>query len=167
MGTVLTETKKHLKGKRMDLVDLKRKLIQTGELIDPTQMDTYSEKTVAYTLIKNGIKTVPQFQLDKYTFDFKLVGYPVLIEVDGNVHAKLEVRHKDYRKDRVAQKRGFKVLRYSNEELKESTNNLIQEVRAVMKKTGRSPYELVIYQQSWWESVKLWWMKRKQKTNPQ
>lgn len=162
MGVVMSGAKKFLDGKSMDLMELKQKLIQTGELIDPKAMDTGHEKKVAFALAKYNLRVVPQHKLGKYVFDFKVVNYPILIEIDGNVHNMKKVREKDYRKDRMAQKLGFKVLRYSNRELSESTNNIVQEMRAVMKKTGKQPHELVIYKMSFIESLKLWWKKRRE-----
>jgi len=130
--------------KKKDFIDIQRELYKNGELMNQEVTDTKSELVIGQKLIDNHIYVIPQFKVGDYPFDLKIKEYPILIEVDGSIHNEYERRVKDYRKDRYAQKRGFLVLRFTNEEGL-TPLNIVEEVKSFIRNSGKSPKEIWLY----------------------
>lgn len=145
--------------KSKDMRDLQRELTRNGEMINETNTVTYSEKILGQALIDHGIKLVPSFKLSDKEFDIKLFDYPILIEVDGSIHNNVNKRQKDYSKDRMAQIKGFKVLRFSNEEIK-NISGPIKQIQECIKSSGKQPRIAFIYPLTFWEQIKMWWIRK-------
>jgi very-short-patch-repair endonuclease len=144
--------------KKMDLRDLQRELTKNGELITSDNTVTRHESKLGQALIDAGIKVVPGFMLDGKQFDFKVWEFPVLIEVDGGVHNDSSKRIKDYAKDRVAQIRGYRVLRYSNDEVQSHIDNVVRQIRAMVSYCGRQPRQVFIYPLSIYEQIRFFFL---------
>ena len=139
----MIETIKRVLKKKTDFNDLKAILARNGELINYETVETGSEDKFGQKLINSGINVLTQFKVEEFTFDFKIFHYPILIEIDGEVHEELQRRQKDYIKDRYAQRMGYQVLRFSNQEV--HTTLFIQEVQSAIRNCTRSPRELWLY----------------------
>lgn len=146
--------------KKISLRDLVNELEQRGELFKERPMlATSTENILLKALKQNKIEVIQQFSLSGRCFDFKVYHYPVLIEVDGGVHKEERKRLMDYRKDRFVQRRGYKVLRYSNGEIQNNVKRVIWEIKTTMYYCGYQPKEVHLYPLSIWEQIKVWWRK--------
>ncbi len=141
----MTEIKNIIK-KRMDLHDVQKILARNGELCNDDMVMTPMENKLGQALVENNIKIIPNFMLENKSFDFKLFHYPVLIECDGGYHKEEKSRLRDYRKDRIAQKRGFKVLRFTNFEIHNDTHSCVQQINAIIKRIKQQPREIWLCQ---------------------
>lgn len=143
--------------KRRNLEDIQKEMIEKGELINTDVTETHSEHKFGQMLIDAGIKIKPQFIVGEYTFDLKVLRYPVLIEIDGSVHNKTTVRDKDNQKARYAMKQGFRVIRFSNREIsQEQQSHLVREVKDILADCIKCPREVQLYPLGIFEQVKRW-----------
>lgn len=142
--------------KKRNLSDIQKELVNSGELINEEIVVTETENRLGNALIINNIKIIPQFIINGISFDFKILNYPILIECDGGVHSLKDRRLKDYRKDRLAQSKGFKVLRFANGEINNQLNKCIEEIKNVIDNSDKSPREVVLYPISIFELIKRW-----------
>jgi very-short-patch-repair endonuclease len=147
--------------RRRNLADIQRELAQNGEIMTDQMTVTKTENRLGQALIDSGLEVVAQFELDGRSFDLKILTYPILIEVDGSIHATFDKRQNDYRKDRYAQRRGYKILRFTNDEINDDKQigRIITEVKSMIYRVGHSPREIHVYPLSIPEQIKLWWKK--------
>lgn len=136
-----------------NLEEIQKELVKKGEFLPENCLDTKSENKIGQELLKQGIKVVPQYKIKEWKFDFKLLEYPILIEIDGDVHNYKRRRHKDYPKDRYAQGLGFKVLRFSNHEVKHLLPIIVNEIKIIMNSVKRQPKIVWIYKMSIREQI--------------
>lgn len=153
---------------RTSLEEMQKILVKNGELMNNQTTVTLCENILGQALIDAGIQVIPQFKVDENVFDLKIFHYPILIEVDGGVHKDPNVRVKDYRKDRMAQRKGFKVLRFANGEVQYELHNAVEQIKATIAKCGQQPKEVWLYPLSPWEQLKRWYKewRKKNETNP-
>lgn len=138
----------------MNLLDVQRELTKRGELITSTNTGTKSETIAGEKLLNAGIRLLPQFKFGSWSFDYKVKGKPLLIEIDGKVHELQDKKQRDYEKERFAQIRGFRILRFTN---KEAWNgNIVKEVQDMLGNLESSPTEIIIYKQSFVEQIAEW-----------
>ena len=144
--------------RKISLEDLKKEYLDRGELVNYQTADTLSEFLLGKELLIAGFKVFPQHKIGDYRFDYKLRDYPILIELDGGVHNEVEVRQKDYRKDRYALARGFRVVRFSNDEVNsfEGRKKCAQETREIARLIQHSPKEVEVYSVGIVEQIKHW-----------
>ena len=88
---------------------------------------------------KNNIRLVPDFKIGEIRYDFHVLNYPLIIEVDGGIHNDNEKRKRDYRKDRLALKHGYRVIRFSNEEINNKMHEVYKEFMEVYENIGKIP----------------------------
>jgi len=138
--------------KKMSYDDIKRQLAKSGELINRENTVTPSENAFGNNLIKAGIAVIPQFKVGDYEFDFKIEKFPVLIEVDGEVHKLEERAEKDYIKWRYAVKRGFIVVRFTNKE--SYSRYAVEEVQKIIANCTKVPREIWLYKYSFFDWLK-------------
>lgn len=153
--------KKVLMKKKTSLHDIQKILATKGELCNDMTTETRSEKVLGQALIDEGIQVVSDFKIGGKSFDFKVYHYPILLEVDGVYHTEKKARLRDYKKDRMAQKLGYRVFRFTNGEVNDSLQNCIQEVKACINKVGHVPREIWVYEYTIIDRLKDWWKKRK------
>jgi len=138
------------KGEKYDLHTLQRILTKSGELVPVASGETHAEDKFIELMERHGIKVIPQWRVDKYLFDFKVSEAPILIEIDGGVHNKAQQRQRDYMKDRLAHRKGFVVLRFTNAEVHDgqqgggSEEQFIRELRINLSFVRRSPREVIL-----------------------
>ena len=136
-----------IKKRKFNLLDTQRFLAKNGELCNNTTTKTKSECLLGMALIEDGIQVTHDFRVDNYSFDFKVFHYPILIEVDGGYHNERWARQCDYLKDRKAQNKGFKVLRFTNREVQydNKRKECVDTIRACISKCGLCPREIWLY----------------------
>jgi len=151
---------KIIKNKK-DLLDIQKELVKTGELINCNVTETPSENILGIGLSDLGVKLIPQYKVGDFSFDFKVKGYPVLIEVDGSIHNTNSKRTRDYLKDRYAMLQGFKVIRVSNNEVNSNDKQrIVSEIRQIIGNCIRQPKEIQLYPLTFYEHLKLLFSKK-------
>jgi len=85
-----------------------------------------------------GLKFRRQHQIGDYIVDFYCHDQGLVIELDGKVHATEERRKKDQKRDAYLSSCGFKVLRFQNNELFNSPQQVLDSIaREVTSPSGR------------------------------
>jgi very-short-patch-repair endonuclease len=144
-----------MRGRKINLDEMQAQMARRGEFVTPAMTLTKAEDQMARLLINSGIKITPQFEIDGRSFDFRVLEYPILIEVDGGIHATLEKRLNDYRKDRYVTRRGWKVFRYANSEVKDDKNYLIaKEIKNMIEHTHSCPKLTIYIREDFWSYIK-------------
>jgi len=146
--------------KSRNLADLQKELVKNGELVNETTTETPSENKFGNLMTSNNIKVIASFMLNNRQYDFKLYDYPILIEIDGAIHNEMERRQKDYVKDRYATSKGYRVIRFTNNEIEREQSMVLQSVREVMKGMSKSPRIAYVYPLSIKEQIQYWYYKK-------
>ena len=94
-------------------------------------------------LASNGIKNKYQHQVGSAIYDFLLLDYNVLVEVDGDFHhcnpnsknkipiypIQLKTVANDIRKNRIAEVNNIKLLRFWEKDIKERPHWIIEQLK--------------------------------------
>lgn len=139
--------------KELPVDKLIKEIADSGEFMKEPHSRTLAESRVEVSLREAGIPVIPKHHVGGFEFDMKVLGYAVLIEVDGEIHDMYSKRLKDLRKDRVASMRGFRVLRFANEE---PVDVVVSDVRKVIASLPKVPREVWVSKYSWWSRIKDW-----------
>jgi len=75
----------------------------------------------------------PPKLFDRYIVDFYISELKTIIEVDGSQHFEPERQASDRERDTFFHKKGFRVLRYTNQEIDLQFENVCQDI---LNKTG-------------------------------
>lgn len=143
----------------------RKELENKGERVNTI---TKAEGILAEALHKARISVISQHEVGGRSFDFKVEHYPILIEVDGRIHLTAQKRFLDYRKDRFVQRRGFKVLRFTNTEIiGKDLQRTVNEIRMSMKYCIYQPREIELYPLTLWEQIRMWIKKGEYKWDTQ
>ncbi|WP_347274313.1 type I restriction enzyme endonuclease domain-containing protein [Candidatus Kuenenia sp.] len=98
-----------------------------------------------WELVRNrqfmGLKFRRQHQIGHYIVDFYCHSERLIIEFDGEVHNTSEQRKKDEKRDKYLKSLGNKVLRFSNAELIEDTENVLNTIKKSLSPPGRDGRE--------------------------
>jgi very-short-patch-repair endonuclease len=93
-------------------------------------------------LRRQGYHFRRQAPIDRYIVDFACLAQRVVIEVDGVQHQEPEALAADGARDADLSWRGFKVLRFRNDEVRDSMHGVMLEVLAALgaiEKPGVEP----------------------------
>ncbi len=142
--------------KSKDLHDLQDELARRGELVNDDTADTKYVTQLGQALLDAGIRVKAEHKVGDYSFDLKIWQYPILIEVDGKYHNVYQARQRDYIKDRQAQRRGFKVYRFTNDEVERTLPSVVQQIKASVNFVGLQPKEIRIYPLTIMEQISRW-----------
>ncbi|OGM09499.1 hypothetical protein A2Z67_00160 [Candidatus Woesebacteria bacterium RBG_13_36_22] len=118
--------------------EVARKALQKMQLSKLTS----SQKILNEALLNKGIRTIVEFWIPKYRrfIDIAIPKSKIAIEVDGSSHSNLEFcklfgwtsleekQADDRLKDRQLQFLGWKVLRFTNEEVDKNIGNVIESI---------------------------------------
>ena len=92
---------------------------------------TQSEK-ILWNIIRSrkikGFKFRRQHAIQYYIADFYCHEAKLIIELDGDVHDVEEVKEYDKRRQKIIEKLGLKVIRFSNELVLSNPDIIIQEI---------------------------------------
>jgi len=76
-----------------------------------------------------GEKFYRQFGIEHFIVDFYCWRKKLIIEIDGNVHNEPEIAKQDRHRQVFLENKGFKILRFKNEEILQNIYRVIDEVR--------------------------------------
>lgn len=93
--------------------------------------ETAAERILWSRLSKNqlSVKFRRQHPIHSYVLDFYCHKYRLGIEVDGNIHDLPEVHSSDRIRTETLASFGIKVIRFSNLEVQNNTNEVIEEIK--------------------------------------
>lgn len=80
-----------------------------------------------------GIHFRRQHPIDKYIVDFYCHYRKLIIEVDGSSHNDIGTTLADEERDAWLVKKGYKVLRFTNEEVYKQLERVLWEIEAVLE----------------------------------
>ena len=100
---------------------------------------TASEKLLGARLWNKAVGTRFRTQsvLFGYIVDFYAPEYKLVIEVDGSVHRNQQ--DYDRRRDKALFARGFRTLRFTNEQVANDIESVLAIIRWAMRKYGKQP----------------------------
>lgn len=90
---------------------------------------TNAEKILWEKLRKKqlGVKFRRQHVIETFIPDFVALSIRLIIEVDGKIH--LKQKYKDKERTELLELAGYKVLRYTNEEIESDIEKVIEEIK--------------------------------------
>ncbi len=90
---------------------------------------TPEEKHLWYDFLKRLPVTVRrQHNIENYIVDFYIAEKKLVIEIDGLQHTIPEHKKRDSQRDTVLTAWGITVLRYSNEDIRESFDGVVADI---------------------------------------
>ena len=78
-----------------------------------------------------GVKFRRQHVIGEYIADFACLSEKLIIELDGGYHNTEQQKEADLVRDAWLNKMGYKVLRFTNEELYENINKVMIEIKTI------------------------------------
>jgi len=93
--------------------------------------DTPAEKVLWSHLRKQPlqVKFVRQHVIGTYIVDFFSYSQQLVIEVDGEYHQVPEQQEADHERESFLRKRGYRILRFTNEQVINQTKQVIQTIK--------------------------------------
>ena len=96
---------------------------------------TGEERQLWYDFLKNLPETVRRQKIiGKYIVDFCIPKKGLIIELDGSQHYLCENHKNDTERDSFLSERGFRVLRYTNRQIKEKFREVCEDILNHLKK---------------------------------
>ena len=80
----------------------------------------------------NGLRFRRQHPIGKFIVDFYCHELLLVIELYGAIHNNLEVSERDEGREIELKKKGLKIIRFTNEEVKSDINTVISKIRKVV-----------------------------------
>ena len=119
-------------------------MIIAGKKIQPNRLSNKVERLWKALRNRklNGIKFRRQHALHLYIADFYCHELRLAIEVDGGVHENEEVRNHDRNRDAELNRLGVTVLRFTNKEVIEQTEKVLNKIDKVIIKAPSPPTPL-------------------------
>jgi len=112
--------------KRMENPILREIILNSLKLGRSKNINTKIELKLREQIEKNNIKFVHQYELDKFTCDFYLPKYNLLIEADGNYwHNYPHGTKTDEKKNKCAIRNGYNILHIWENEIKKDDFNIM------------------------------------------
>ncbi len=87
---------------------------------------------------KLAVKFRRQHAIDSYIVDFVTISDKLIVEVDGGVHAEASQAEYDAGRTHTLQELGYKVLRFSNEEVLNQVNTVLTTIQEHLTQTNQT-----------------------------
>jgi len=78
--------------------------------------------------VLNGLRFRRQFRIGNFITDFCCKEYQLVIELDGEQHAEQRIVKKDDRRTQLIENRGYKVLRFWNNEVLTNMDGVLESI---------------------------------------
>ena len=100
------------------------------------QYSTDAERLIWQYLRGNGLggKFNRQYIISDYIVDFVCLERKLIVEIDGGYHSEYEQIQKDEHRTEHLNKLGFKVVRYTNEEVFEDIERVLLNIKEELSK---------------------------------
>jgi len=76
-----------------------------------------------------GEKFYRQFGIEHFIVDFCCWQKKLVIEIDGNIHNEPEIIKQDQQRQIFLESKGFKILRFKNEEILQNIYHVLEEIK--------------------------------------
>ena len=86
---------------------------------------------------KLGVKFRRQQAIDRFIIDFVSLSAKLIVEVDGPIHEG--TKGEDRQRDEFLDSAGYRVLRYSNDQVLKSTRVVIDELKKHLDQRNQAP----------------------------
>ena len=113
------------------------------EILKDWSRENRKQSTEAETLLweelrnnKIGFKVRRQHCIDNFIIDFAFLNEKVLIEIDGSYHDELEQEKYDVARTEYLTELGYKLIRFTNEEIVNDINAVVEKIKEVLKNTS-------------------------------
>lgn len=102
---------------------------------------TEAENILWQELRNNGLgdKFRRQHLIDDFIVDFVCLSKKLVIEVDGGYHSTPEQKEYDEQRTIILNKKGFEVIRFTNEEVLQDLQNVLQKIKSELEAVTDSP----------------------------
>ena len=80
------------------------------------------------TLRPRGYPFRRQFPFKGYFLDFACLSYGLIVEVDGPQHHDARQAEHDFVRDKILEREGFRVLRYSADDVRGNLNGVVDDI---------------------------------------
>jgi len=111
------------------------KLFEFSKILRKTQTDA---EIIIWQCIRNrnilGFKFRRQHPLDKYIADFYCHEAKLIIEIDGGIHNQVDNKEYDKNRSLELHELGINVIRFTNEEVNENLEKVLNVIRGVLQK---------------------------------
>jgi len=102
---------------------------------DMRRIPTPAENRLWEQLRNRGISAAKfrrQHAIDGFIVDFVCVEYKVIVELDGTIHDEPAQKTYDEARQQQLEERGFRVLRFRNEQVFENPGDVIEAIRKAL-----------------------------------
>ena len=90
----------------------------------------------------NGKRFKPQHPMYSFIADFYCHELKLVIEVDGGIHNLPENKQYDVNREYVLKEFGMEVIRFTNEEVANDIENVLQRIKVIIKQRDESEFPL-------------------------
>ena len=80
-----------------------------------------------------GLKFKRQVVIGQYIYDFGCFEKRLILELDGSQHMEDSVKIKDKEKQEFAERSGYKILRFSNNDVQNNIEGVLEKIRLEVK----------------------------------
>ena len=80
-----------------------------------------------------GHKFLYQYIIGQFIVDFLCPDSKLVIEVDGGYHSEIEQEYDDEQRSLWLEKMGYKVIRFSNEQIISDIDNVLKEIKKYLQ----------------------------------
>jgi len=77
-----------------------------------------------------------QTSIGSYTVDFYCAEKGLVLEIDGDVHGFAKQQRHDQSRQRALESQGFRVLRFTNQDVKESIDGVVRTILLMLGELG-------------------------------
>jgi len=82
----------------------------------------------------DGLKFRRQHAIDRFVVDFYCHKHKLIIELDGDVHLKEDVKLNDINREEELKEHGLKILRFKNEDVFNDLPKVLEKIRKIVYK---------------------------------
>ena len=133
MVSVLNMDKKYIYKNTHKLKDIRQSL-----RANPTKAEEILWKFLRRNQL--GYKFRRQFSINSVVVDFYSEQLKLVIELDGWTHDFEKTQVKDVRKQKMLEENGYKVVRYTNEQIYGDVGVVVDEIKKICDSMASSPF---------------------------
>lgn len=106
---------------------------QIPYLLNHSSKESYLEKVLRERLQTDDIKGwIQEYPLLRYSLDFAFIDQKINVEVDGGTHNLDSVIKKDNERDLKLSSLGWKVFRFTDNDIKHDLDNVIEKIKSLL-----------------------------------
>lgn len=106
------------------------------ELAKDLRRNMTEAEMLLWNYLKNGVhglKFRRQHPIGIYIADFYCHKIKLIVEIDGGVHDKKEIKEYDLKRENDLKNWGYKIIRFTNERVFSEINNVLAEINSTVE----------------------------------